>query len=226
MKLNTLRLSIGAMTLALAGTLIAGNYFVGGEFKVNGNSVSTNFITSNGKVYMPVSDVAAALDMEVVKHSTSSYELVAKGGANQVNGLEGKIGQTFVTSHYKITFSKFFTTDHYQKQFGEPGTADAADGKTLAIVIIQVKNATNRVLGMSLPNGKTMLTDDQEQTYEPSTGGWADWKSSNPDVLPGAAVNFALVTQVPKDAKLKDLIYEINSNVGGADNVFRIHLNP
>ena len=226
MTRNTLRLSIGAATLALAGTLIAGGYFAAGEFKVNGNSVSTNYITANGKVYMPVSDVAAALDMQVVKHSASSYELVPKGGANQVNGLEGKIGQTFVTSHYKITFSKFFTTDHYQKQFGDPGTADAADGKTIAVVVIQVKNATNKVLGMSLAEVKTMLTDDQEQTYEPSTGGWADWRTGNPNVLPGAAVNFALVTQVPKDAKLKDLIYEINSNVPGADNIFRIHLNP
>ena len=210
MKLNTLRISIGAAALAVAGTLVAGGYFVGGEFKVNGNSVSTNFITANGKVYMPVADVATALDMQVVKHSSSSYELVAKGGANQLNGLEGKIGQTLLTSHYKITFSKFFTTDHYTRQFGNPGTADAADGKTLAIVVIQVKNATNRVLGMALAEGKTMITDEDEQTYEPSTGGWADWKTGNPNVLPGAAVNFALVTQVPKSAKLKDLIYEIN----------------
>ncbi len=225
MKLNTLRLSIGAATLAVAGSLVAGGYYATGEFKVNGNSVSTNFITANGKIYMPVADVASALDMQLVKHSNTSYELVPKGGANQMNGLEGKIGQTLLTSHYKITFSKFFTTDHYTKQFGQ-GTADAAEGKTLAIVVIQVKNATNKVLGMSLVGAKTVLTDEQEQTYEPSTGGWADWVSSNPNVLPGAAANFALVTQVPKDAKLKDLIYEIDSNVPGAHQIFRIHLNP
>ena len=93
------------------------------------------------------------------------------------------------------------------------------------IVNIQIKNATTKTLGLSLANDKTAITDEQEHSFEPSTGGWADWVSPNPDVLPGAAVDFASVFQVPKDTKIKDLVFDLTDSRTPGHTIFRIHLN-
>jgi hypothetical protein len=223
MKLKSLKFGASLAILALAGSLIAAK-FAAGEFKVNGNSVSTDYITQNGRVYVPVSDVAAALDMQLVKHSASSYELVAKGGADQVNGVEGKVGQTLTTSNYVFTVKDVQFTDHYTHRFNGTNVDDAEAGKTIVVFTMRVKNATPKEMGLSLSNDKTALTDDQEHGYVFYTGGYADW-NPNPNVLPGAAADFALVFTVPKGTNLKDLVYELGSNRAAKTTIFRIHVD-
>jgi hypothetical protein len=224
MTLKPLRLGIAAATLTLAASLVAHEYKAAGQFKINGKAVTTNFITQGGRAYVPVADVADALDMQVVKHSDSSYELVAKGGANAVSGVEGKIGQTLATSNFVLTVKDVQFTDHYTHRFTGSNVDDAESGKTMVVFTIRVKNAMTTTQGLSLSNDKTALTDDQEHGYQHFTGGFADW-NPNPDVLPGAATDFALVFEVPKGTNLKDLVYEIGSNRKAKTTIFRIHVN-
>jgi hypothetical protein len=224
MKLRLWRIGIAAIALTLAATLVARELRAAGQFKINGKSVATNFIIQGGRAYVPVADVADALDMQVVKHSDSSYELVAKGGAYAVSGLEGKIGETLRTSNFVLTVKDVQFTDHYSHRFVGTNVDDAEAGKTMVVFTVRVKNAMPTTQGLSLSNDKTALTDDQEHGYEPATGGFADW-TPNLDVLPGAATDFALVFEVPKGTKLKDLVYEIGSNRMAKTTVFRIHVN-
>ncbi|HWA81898.1 MAG TPA: DUF4352 domain-containing protein [Fimbriimonadaceae bacterium] len=195
-----------------------------GSLTVNGKSVTTDFIEKGGRTYVPLADVAKVLDMKVAKNG-SGYTLEPVGGANQLEGLHGKIGDVIRTPEFTFEVKKVVKAQHYKRQFTD-GTVDAQrPGNTIVAIVVRMKNATNKVMylnpfGMDL----TALTDEDEHTYTQYTGGWADVPAGNHQMIPGSATDFALVFEVPEKAQLKDLVYQADGMGITGHPILRISL--
>ena len=88
----------GMLASAAAMAWAAG---VGTKLYVNGKVASADVIMKDGRAYVPVKDVAAALGMTVVSRS-DGFELTREGGANQVRGVDGKIGDDLFNGSFRI----------------------------------------------------------------------------------------------------------------------------
>src|SRR5436189_1690352 len=68
---------------------------------LNGKVASTDVRMINGRPYVPLADIARATGQVLVKKG-SGYEIIAQGGANQVEGLHGKIGDTLFDGKWRL----------------------------------------------------------------------------------------------------------------------------
>lgn len=78
-------------------------------------------------------------------------------------------------------------------------------------IVVRLKNGTRKtqfpmVAGTTL----TALTDEESHSVAPYDLGYLDSPGRNVTILPGAAVDFALAFHMPKNAKLKDLVYQVD----------------
>lgn len=191
-------------TLAIVGFVAAAVWAAqAARVTINGKPVSSR--TIDGSVYVKL---AQALDQQVVKKG-GSYELVAAGGANQLEGTRGKLGEELFTGKWKFLVKDVQRTDKYMLKFADSKfemTAD--DGNDLVIVTCRFKNGVRESAYIYF-NGltDTAITDLEEHAYKPK---WMDVGGGVADtILPGAAKDFAMVFSVPKGAELKDLVYTI-----------------
>lgn len=183
----------------------------------NGKTVSTNVKIIGGQPYVPVADVAKALDLSVVK-KPGGYEMVAAGGAGPIAGNNvGKMGETIFTGNYRFDLLSIERKSEYQLKYADAHEwtrTEAKDNMELIVATCRIKNAMKSkatlVFGKWEGNNTCLATAD-EQTYSPVAYGY-DVKMTEhfPDgasFLPGAAINFCLVFEVPKGTKVKDLIF-------------------
>lgn len=190
---------------------------------INGDLASSGVIERNGISYVPVKDVAAALHMSTTKTSRG-IELVAAGGANQIEGITGKIGDVLFNGYVRFQVLKVLRQPTYTRQFS-PDTGPVMPigaGNDLVIVVCRMKNATQKASTPGLVGGlANALTDTEGHSYEPRRT--SDLPVAQ-DLLPGAAVDFALIFEVPPRAKLQDLVYEANLVYGSEKKKFRVSL--
>lgn len=209
--------SVGIFAIAgLAGTTIT----------MGEKSVQTDVVMKNGKVYVPLSDMAKLLDMQVNKLATG-YSLDPVGGAGQVNGLVGKIGDKLNLGYGTYEFKEMYRGKKYIKKF-DPGTVDGREGYDVVAIQIRFKNATkSKVTIDPFGDENTAITDTDEHSFQQFTGLACDLPNRGPQVLPGAACDFALVFEVPEGATLKDLVYTTKFYDGprGANKAVRIKLS-
>ena len=199
------------------------------KLTMNNSLVSTDVRVIDGSAWVKVNDVARALDMVVVRKD-DCYDLTRAGGANQINGLKGKVGDNIFTGKWLFTVKSVEKVDEYVQKYDPDKNTISPKGAddTLVVVTFRVKNGTKvkqeLFFWMSLSEN-TALTDDAEHSYPPLA-----YDSRNSDItgdmlLPGAAKDWAVVFSVPKDARLKDLIYTISAK--DIDNTdMRISLKP
>ncbi len=223
-KTVALLIGLGIITGAVAWTLQAGT-----KLFVNGELSSSRVIDRNGVAYVPLRDVAAGLKMNLTK-TTKGWEMNADGGANAVTGVNGKVGDTLWNGAFRFqvievirgkTYTNRYSGD---KQVVTPYPAE----NDLVVVVCRVKNGLKEANTVLLPAGAlTGLTDDKERSYAPRNGLSMDCPTRGADLLPGAAVEFALTFDVPADAKLKDLVYEVYYIVSEANKKkpFRVKLS-
>src|ERR1044072_1276186 len=173
---------------------------------MNGKSVSGR--TIDGSVYVKLSDVASAFNLQVAKKN-GGYELVEPGGANQIGGGNGKVGTEIFTGKWKFLVKDVQRVPKYMLKYADSKFEQTADdGNDLVIVNCRFKNGIKESVYMYF-NGMadTALTDMEEHGYKVK---WMDVGGSVADtILPGAAKDFAMVFSVPKEAELKDLVYSI-----------------
>lgn len=214
------------LVLGLAGLAAIGSTLLVQQVRIDGKVATSDVITRNGKTYIPISDVAKALGMTVVKNG-SGWDLVRAGGANMVQGLRGKIGEELFNGKYRFTVVKVIRSSSYTPQFAKLGydlTPASADNEIVAIHC-RLKNGTKEAVTFDLTQGKnTGLTDMKEQSYGNYMGASVDMVSRGPRVLPGAAVDFALTFEVPKSAELKDLVFTVNDLTAKDSPDFRVSL--
>jgi hypothetical protein len=151
------------------------------------------------------------------------------GGANQVEGLNGTVGQMLFTGRWRFQVKDVQQVDTYtlkvptsEQDYGRYHTFAEFDlntktfkplpGNTLVAVSAILKNAQTKTqqLGSYLGDPKTALTDTEGGSYPPiaydmqSQGAWVTKK-----MLPGSALNMTILFAIPKDTKLKDLVVSL-----------------
>lgn len=188
--------------------LIAATVWAAQATKVTMNGKTVSGRTIDGSVYVKLSDVASAFDLQVAK-SNGGYALVQAGGADQLNGIKGKVGTEIFTGKWKFLVKDVQRVPSYMLKYANTKfEMNADDGGDLVIVNCRFKNGLKESVYMYF-NGMadTALTDTEEHGYKVK---WMDVGGNVADtILPGAAKDFAMVFGVPKEAKLKDLIYSI-----------------
>lgn len=212
-----------AAALAVAATAALGwARWAGSKLYYDGKVVSTKVIVHDGEAYAPVRDIAAALSLAVQARG-DGYALVHPGGGMQVEGMTGKIGDDLFNGMLRLKVIQVIRGDHYKRRFSQGDELVAKDGDDIVAVVIRLKNGTQKSLGLNVLGNPSALTDEDAHSYEPFSGGYAD----NPgihELLPGAAVDFALTFQAPKSAVLKDLVYTADTLPIKRGQVFRISL--
>jgi hypothetical protein len=196
-----------------------------GEMRLylNGKVVSTNVLVNNGVAYVPIKDVAAALDMTAEKRS-DGYALSKSGGATQVEGMQGKVGDDLFNGMYRLKVTRVTRQAAYTRQYSKGDAITAPDGKEVVAIFIRLKNGTKKAQTIDLvfPGSNTAVTDTDEHSFGPITGLACDTPSRAADLLPGAAVDTVLIFWVPKGAVLKDLVFEVGVYAHGP--AFRVSL--
>lgn len=178
---------------------------------VNGTFASGGVIEKNGAPYVPLKDVANALKLTLGKTSRG-WEIGTSGGATQVEGVNGKVGDVLWNGYFRFQVVKVIRGTEYTNQFSgdnQKVTPNVA-GTDLVVIVCRIKNGMKTKETVFLPAGETTgLTDQNERSYGPRTGLSIDCPTRGAELIPGAAVDFALTFDVPHDAKLKDLVYEV-----------------
>jgi hypothetical protein len=195
-------------TAALVGLVVAVVWAAQAAVRVNLNGTPASGRTISGSVYVKLSDVAKAFDMQVVAKG-GSYELVKAGGANQLQGLNGKIGEEIFTGKWKFLVKDVQRVEKYMLKFATSKFEMTAEpGSELVIVTCRFKSGVKESATVYFNGlGDTALTDMEEHGYKVK---WGDIGGGVAEtMLPGSAKDFALVFQVPKEAVLKDLVYTI-----------------
>jgi hypothetical protein len=217
-----------AAWIALSGMAIAALAWArqSSNLYINGNLASSGVIMHDGSAYVPVRDVASALKLSVTKTSRG-MELADAGGANQVSGITGKVGDVLWNGYIRLQIVKVVRTKSYTRQFtGDDKVITPDPGHDLFVAVCKISNGLKNGVTVMYPGGETALTDDQGHSYSPFLGMSADIGSRGTDLLPGASFGSALIFEIPSAAVVGDMVYQPNmagSNTNGSEKKkFRI----
>ena len=215
---------------------------------VGGKTASTNIRMIDGRPYVPLADMARAKNGTVFKRTGGAYEITLSGdtkpktdgtavagGANEVHGTQGKIGQTLFNGKWRFSVLSVDRAASYDSQFLPDKRTFTPTGDTEELVIVRcrMKNGqkdTRMAMLSPIHPHHTGLADNEGQSYAPihydKRGGSTD---EGPKLLPGAQTEFAILFSVPKGTALKDLVFSIQNAyedypLGGTD--VRISLAP
>ena len=126
--MKTRYLALGV--LAVAASAYAFKAFGPGTLTIAGSPVETNFITQNNRVYVPLADVAKALKYEVSKTS-NGFSLDPAGGANQINGVNGKIGDVVNLGYATVKVVKVIKSGELSRKVALKGIGATAGAKAV-----------------------------------------------------------------------------------------------
>ncbi|MFI5385067.1 MAG: hypothetical protein ACHQ50_03010 [Fimbriimonadales bacterium] len=194
--------------LALSAAIAFGLYLQASSLYINGNLASSGMIERNGVAYVPLKDVATAFKLSVQK-TARGYELSDSGGANQVEGIRGKVGDMLFNGYVRFQVVKVYNAGKsYKRVFSQDNSVinPIPDSNDLIVVVCKLKNAIQKPLGPYFAGGDTTaLTDTDGHSYPPRR--FSDAPPAG-DMLPGSTADFALVFDIPPGTKLQDLVYE------------------
>jgi hypothetical protein len=209
----------GAMVLVAAAVgvcLGAGNL----QLYIHGKVASTDVRIIDNHAYVPVVDVAKALGM-VVQQRKDGFELSVPGGTGQIEGkTQGKIGDVLFTGkwRFQVVSVEEAGPTYKERYYQEERTIKAnGPGDTLLVLNCRLKNGLDKTQTPLLTErepGNTALADTEDHSYPPKDYD-ARQESTKinsyaaESVLPGAAVDFALVFSVPKGTTPKSLVYSV-----------------
>ncbi len=209
---------IGGLAIAACGCLAVQS---ASKLFIDGQLASNDVRVINGQSYVPVKDVAAALHLHLGT-SPGGISLSRDGGANQVQGLTGTVGDKEIfTGKWRFWAKSVQQIDSYTLKYSadHDTIVPRVAGDTLVVVDCRIKNgqSTNQEMIMTTrQEGHDALTDDMEHSYQPIA---FDAHNENgpyggPTLLPGAAGEFAVIFSVPKGIKLKDFVFTVFAQPG------------
>ncbi len=191
---------------------------------LNGKVASARVKMIDGTAYVPVADVAQALG-QPLRTTPGGYVIGLAGGANQVQGLQGKLGDVLFDGVWRFQVNRVTEAGKYQERYtaNHPLEQTPGDNQKLVLVDITVKNGANEkkyLLMRDIPENLTALAGEDGVsakvfTYDMRTGsgqhfgGGGDWDST-PEMLPGSQAQITAIFRVPQDFKAKDLIFTLN----------------
>ncbi|MDW8018252.1 MAG: hypothetical protein RMI36_10560 [Thermus sp.] len=222
--MNKLRQTILVLALGLSLLALAQS---AQRLILNGQVASTRVIVVQGVAYVPLADVAKALGQTVVKVQ-GGYEIRAAGGANQLMGqFQGKVGDQILTGLFRVQVQKVERMESYTTRFDGGNRAIQPNNAQEELVVVTgvLKNAKQSgtvapSLGTNNP-GNTALAGADGRSFPPIAydspagvnvgGGFT--------LLPGAALNFAVIFSVPRGTEAKALVLRVGEygEVGSKD---------
>jgi len=220
------------LTLGVAGAALAQ---AGRPLTYKGAVVSRDLRLLGERPYIPLADVARMVGGAAVK-SGGGYTIqgaggdaatgdaatpgdtpAPAGGANEVRGLRGKVGQVLFTGLWRFQVVRVDRTSSYTTKY-QPDTETIlprGGSEELVAITCLLKNAQtvtkSAILSPSYPHN-TALTDDQGQSYPPLRFDKREFDgggSNGPRMLPGSSQTFAVLFSVPKGTALKDLVFSL-----------------
>ena len=223
---------VAAWSAALGLTAgLTGPAWAAPNLVLNGKVASTAVKTINGQSYVSLADLAKALDMVVVKNSDGSFEIKRAGGATQVQGLEGKLGDVLFDGKWRFTVTSVSEPESYAVSTGaEPGagyyagnlagwntttrTVTPAAGHRLVVLQCRVINAVpqQRRLWIGAGETNTALADAAGESHPAVVHDFEGAPTQSKPLLQGAKLDFNLVFSIPKAAQLKDLVFTLVAN--------------
>ena len=152
------------LAASAAGVFACAWYLQASRLYINGNLASAGVIQQGGNAYVPVKDVAQALHLTVQK-TARGYELSDVGGADQIGGVTGKVGDTLWNGFGRFQVAKVIRTKNYTNQFSGDSEQVKPNpkGYDLVVLVCHIKNGTKVTVVCSLPGGDdTALPADSE----------------------------------------------------------------
>jgi hypothetical protein len=210
---------VGVFAAAFAWHIKANNLYIKGAL------ASGSVMEVKGVAYAPIRDIAKAMNLSLSK-TGRGWELSDAGGANMVQGTTGKVGDELFNGRHRFKVVKVFRGPKYINQFSGDNYEVRAipEGNDIVAITCRLKNGTKETVTYDLFMGpKTGLTDTEEHSYGCFIGTSVDALNRGATVLPGAAVDFAVTFQVPRNAELKDLVYQV-ADFSMKEQVFRVSL--
>lgn len=223
----------GAVALLGITAVAVGTAFAQGKASVliyGGKVASQRVRVINGESYVPIRDVATALGMKVVQRP-GGLEMTKAGGANQLDGLRGKVGDTLFTGFWRFQVTGIKTVEKYNRinsYYGETENSPN-DNEQLLVVECIARNGQKETAALRILQDKTQVSGT-DQTAMAMTG--CDMRvdgarTFSAGVLPGAAHKVVLLFSVPKDFTPKDLVVTIGANLDEkTERTLRIAVNP
>lgn len=210
-----------ALTFALVATAYALSE-TGVRLMIQGKTASNDVRVINGQAYVPLSDMARAMNGTSVKTGNDySIEMrngggqAAAGGANEVKGTSGALGQMLFVGKWRFEAITVTRAASYESQYLPDHQTFAPNGDTEELVVVQcrLKNAqtsAQKAMLSAIHPHNTAVTDDQGQSYAPlGFDKHTDSTDEGPSMLPGSQTDFAAIFSVPKGTKLKDLVFSL-----------------
>ncbi|HET6382930.1 MAG TPA: hypothetical protein VFJ58_06015 [Armatimonadota bacterium] len=222
--------TVGAtVALAAAGRIV---YYHGAVMTRDSRQIE-------GRTYVPLADVVRALGGRIAAHAdgleivTASEPAAATqpgavaGGANEVRGTTGNVGDWFFDGLWRFRVSRMERTDEYHYRYSPTADSDKPAGANDELVVFDctIKNGHKEteepiLTSHGLGTQSTALTDDQGQSYPP-----LGFDVRGGALIPGASKNFAVTFSVPKGATLKDLVFSLYGFANTKVSNVRVHLN-
>ena len=217
--------SCGVLGVAAVVAWAAG----GSKLVMNGSVASNDVRTIDGKAYVPIADVAKALDMTVVPIA-GGYEIKKAGGATPIKGLQGKVGDVLFDGKWRFQVLSADTVDSYKMKYkstidyalynqvaefdNDTNTFTPKNGRALMAIKCRVTNGRNKTFALWISNSdtRTALADGDGESHPPFV---YDLDESSPfqskALLPGAKTDFTVLFSVPEGTKLKDLVFTLRT---------------
>ena len=221
------KMGSGVLAALAACVLAAGPGRAQATLTMNGQVVSTGVRTVGGSAYVKLSDLAKALGMVVVKRP-SGYELQKAGGADQVQGTLGKVGDLLFDGQWRFRVLSVGMPETYTVK--TPGLdlrgidtikydenarlLRAATGYKLVVIQCRVANGQKSAQTFWLGHAavKNALTDTLGESYPPVGYDLEGAPIQSKSLLPGAGTSFPILFSVPEATQLKDLIFTLRNN--------------
>lgn len=230
--------------LLLVFALPMGSAWADQNLVMNGKVVSTSVRTVGGSPYVKLSDIAKALSM-VVSKRPGGYEITKSGGTNQVQGLQGKIGDLLFDGRWRFQVLSVAQPDTYtMKTPGDEPSSYPADtinfdrktqlvspksGYKLVVIQCRMINGqkSKQTFWLAAKDGNNALADQQGESYAPIGYDLEGAPIQSKPLLPGAKTDFPILFSVPQNIELKDLVFTLrNNDFSQKGNDVRVSLTP
>jgi hypothetical protein len=191
-----------------------------GTVTYKGHPLTSDSRVINGKIYVPLADVAKALSCKIVTvngisdiqpASTPTSSAVVAGGANQVNATKGGVGDWLFDGRWRFKVNKVSVVSSFDYKYGDNAETETPNGANDLLVVVEcsIKNGHTIsdepiLTAHGLNTQATALDDDQGQSYPP-----AGFDNRNGQLAPGAMRNFAVIYSVPKGTNIAAMTFTL-----------------
>jgi len=221
-----LRLALPAVGLALVACAALAVQ-AGTKVTMDGSVISSDVRMVNGRPYVPLSDLAKAIDRAVVRKGTG-YALTQVGGGSGGTPIAMIAGNSLSRS-WRFTVASVDMVGAYTPSFGADKTPIAPQeaGDVLAVIGCRL---TNGAKAMRVPSfdksssGNTAVMDNRKRAYVPLAYDLRTNGDTVASMPPGSQQDFAVIFSVPSDAGLDHLTYSVGGSAMDTSTDYQVAL--